>query len=183
MVEIASALAALLVVGGLFSFWRARRAISRLQGQLKRAWQEVEEGLAQRVRALEGLAAALRAAGYAPEGQKNLEQALDELRALPRDDPAKVAEADERVEAALRSIYRALPREREERVRQAQNLLAQADEELDIRKNRYNELVLSWYDLIRRFPHRYVARHLPKPALWALPGEELHVLRRHKLYL
>lgn len=181
MVEAVLAIVFVLVAGGLFSFWRAKRTLFRLQRELRRAWQEVEQGLAQRIQALEELAAALRAAGYAQEGEKNLRQALEELRAAPKDEPGKIAEADERVEIVLRRIYRALPREREERVRQAQNLLAQADEELDIRKNRYNELVLSWHELARRFPYRYLGRRLPKPALWALPGEEAELIRRRML--
>jgi len=181
VVEIVLALVFVLSAGGLLSFWRAKRRIGRFQAELKKAWGEVEQGLARRLEALEELASALRAAGYAPEGQERLRKALEELRAALRDDPEKLAEADERVEAVLRGIYRALPREREERVRQAQNLLAQADEELDIRKNRYNELVLSWYELVRRFPYRYVARGIPKPILLALPGEEAELARRHTL--
>lgn len=168
----------LLAGAGLLSFWRARRQIARLQTKLQAAWQEVEQGFALRLQALEELAEALRAAGYAPEGQERLRKALAELRAAQGGDPEKIAEADERVEAALRGIYRALPREREARVRQAQNLLAQADEELDIRKSRYNELVLAWYELTRRFPYRYAARKFPKPALLAVPGEEAELLRR-----
>ncbi|MCS7217278.1 MAG: hypothetical protein NZ924_06440 [Candidatus Bipolaricaulota bacterium] len=168
----------LLAGAGLLSFWRARRQIVRLQTKLQAAWQEVEQGFALRLQALEELAEALQAAGYAPEGQERLRKALAELRAAQGGDPEKIAEADERVEAALRGIYRALPREREARVRQAQNRLAQADEELDIRKSRYNELVLTWYKLTQRFPYRYAARKFPKPALLAVPGEEAELLRR-----
>ncbi len=178
MVEAVLAVLGVLAVGGLASSWRARRALSRLQRELQSAWHEVHEGLAHRIQALEELASALRAAGYAPEGEKNLRQATEALRASLQDEPGKIAEADERVEIVLRQVYRALPREREERVRQAQNLLAMADEELDIRRNRYNELVLSWYELVRRFPYRYLARGLPQPALLALPGEEVELARR-----
>lgn len=135
--------------------------------------------MSRRIRALEELRESLRTAGYVPEGQEKLRRAIEELRQAHGENPEKIALADERVEIVLREIYRALPRERGERLRQAQNLLAQADEELDILKNNYNEIVIQWYELLRRFPYRYMLRRYPKPALLALPGEEAELLRRH----
>jgi len=173
-------LAALVILAGafLFSFLRAKRKISRMQAELSRAWQELSQAMAARVSALEELASALRASGYVSEGEPKLRKAIEELRRFGLN-PRELAEAHERVEAVLRGIYRALPREREERVKVAQNRLAEADEELDLRKNRYNELVLSWYEISRRFPFRLLMRKIARPEPFALPGEEEALLRRH----
>jgi hypothetical protein len=178
MVELVIAAVVIAVGALLFSFFRAKRKISRMQEELFRAWQEVSQALAARVSALEELASALRAAGYVSEGEHKLREALAQLRRSGTD-PRELAEAHERVEGVLRGIYRALPREREERVRVAQNRLAEADEELDLRKNRYNELVLTWYEISRRFPFRLLMRKIPRPEPFALPGEEEALLRRH----
>lgn len=178
MVEIIIAAAVIAVGSFLFSFLRAKRRISRMQEELARAWQEVSQAMAARVAALEELASALKASGYASEGERKLRAALEELRRFSTN-PRELAEAHERVEVVLRGIYRALPREREERVKIAQNHLAEADEELDLRKNRYNELVLSWYELSRRFPFRLLMRKLARPEPFALPGEEGALLHRH----
>ncbi|MBC7221914.1 hypothetical protein H5T56_02880 [Candidatus Bipolaricaulota bacterium] len=173
-------LVALAVLGviGLASFLRAKRIFARLEKEMAKAWQAVISAMDARILALEELLSALRGAGYAPEGTGKLQEALDILR-KSKDDPRALAEADERVEMVLRGIYRALPREREERVRKAQNRLATADEELDIFKNRYNELVLQWYELTRGFSYKLLARGKKKPEPFALPGEEKELARRH----
>jgi len=178
MVELVIAAAVIVVGAFLFSFLRAKRKISRMQEELARAWQEVSQAMALRVSALEELASALRASGYVSEGEHKLREAVEVLRRSSAN-PRELAEAHDRVEAVLRGIYRALPREREERVKVAQNHLAEADEELDVRKNRYNELVLSWYELSRRFPFRLLMRKILRPEPFALPGEEEALLRRH----
>lgn len=175
-------LAVLVILGGaaLFSFARAKKRLRRLERELEKAWQAVVSGAKERIGALEELALALRQAGYAAEGVGRLRAALERL-GKNLEDPRALAEADEQVESVLRGIYRALPRERDERVRRAQNRLAEADEELDVRKNRYNELVFSWYELSRRFPYRFLLRKTKKPEPCALPGEEAELLRRYSL--
>lgn len=178
MVEILVAIGVVLVLSVLFSLARAKRNLRRLQRNTLQAWEDVSRALEARIAALEELLSALRSSGYAPEGEKKLRQAVEELKKSVRE-PRKLAEADEQVEVALRNVYRALPKEREERVRLAQNRLAEADEELDFLKNKYNEIVLSWYELGRGFSYRFLMRGQEKPELFALPGEEEELARRH----
>lgn len=180
MVELILAALVILVLASAFLLVRAKRDLARLSRELEKAWQEVNAGVLARLSALEELASALRQAGYAPEGEKKLWEALAALRKSTTD-PRTLAEADERVETVLRGIYRALPRERSERLRQAQNRLAEADEELDLRKHRYNELVFAWHEMTRRFSYRFLARGQKKPEPLALPGEEEHLFRRYLL--
>lgn len=178
MVEIVAAIVLVLALSLLLALVRAQRRTGKLRHELAGRWREVCQALERRISALEELLFAVRGAGYAPEGARKLAQALEDLKRTPRD-PRALAEADERVEMALRGIYRALPRERDERVRRAQNRLAEADEELDIMKHRYNEVVFHWYELARSWSVRAVVRTKEKPEPFALPEEEGEELRRH----
>ncbi len=180
MVETIVAALVILALAGIFSSVRAKKRLLRLDQELRKAWRDVVYAVQARMAALEELAAALRQAGYAPEGVGRLREAVA-LLGKNTGDPRALAEADERVEAALRGVYRALPREREERVRQAQNRMAEADEELDLRKNRYNELVFAWYELARRFPYKLFLRGKNKPEPFAVPGEEEEIFRHYSL--
>lgn len=143
------------------------------------ALNELEKAMAERVAALEAMHAALEGAGYVPEGRPRLREAVSALRAAQG--PRALAEADLAVEAALAAIYRGLPRERIETIREAQNRLAQADEERDLVRAQYNDLALSWALLARRVPYRMIARWrglvAREPCL--LPGEEADYVRRH----
>ncbi|MCS7239851.1 MAG: hypothetical protein NZ651_01160 [Candidatus Bipolaricaulota bacterium] len=178
MVEIVIAVCVVLVFSALFSLARAKRNLQKLQRDIAQAWEDVCRAVNARIAALEELLLALRSCGYAPEGEKRLRQAVEELKRSARE-PRKLAEADEQVEVVLRGIYRALPKERDERVRCAQNRLAEADEELDLLKSRYNDFVLNWYELMRGFSYRFLMRGKEKPELLALPGEEAELARRH----
>lgn len=180
MVETILTALAILALIGLFSFVRTKRIASRLERELEKSWQQVLSAMEARIQALEELLSALRAAGYAQEGIKKLQDAVGALR-KSKEAPRALAEADERVEVILRGIYRAIPREREERVRQAQNRLASADEELDIVKNRYNDLVFQWYEFGRGFFRGILLRPKKKPEPFALPGEEVELARRRLL--
>ncbi|MCR4392239.1 MAG: hypothetical protein NUV94_05570 [Candidatus Acetothermia bacterium] len=176
---------AIVVIAGVllvaFFWWRWNLRLSRTRGRVEEAWQELAEALAARIRALETLLEALRAAGYVPEGQARLREALDAFRRAQGEGPRVQAEADDRVQTVLRQIYRALPRERTAEVRAAQNGLAEADEELDIARNRYNDLALGWFDLTRGFPYRWIVRlkKLPSPELFLLRSQEEEFGRRH----
>ncbi|HEU67675.1 MAG TPA: hypothetical protein ENN53_00340 [Candidatus Acetothermia bacterium] len=147
--------------------------------RVRAAWEELEKALAERIGSLDAMHAALERAGYVPEGRPRLREAVAKLRqaAGPRD----LAAADRAVEDALLQIYRGLPRERIEAIRQAQNRLAQADEERDLARSSYNDLALSWALLARRFPYRHIARRrgLIPPEPFLLPGEEAEWARRH----
>jgi hypothetical protein len=171
MVEIILAVLAILGLSLLFSFSRTKRQAQKLQRELEARWREVCDGMERRIAALEELLSAVHAAGYAPVGENKLRKALEDLKGSARD-PRALAEADEGVEAALRGIYRALPRERDERLRLAQNRLAAADEELDVLKHRYNEVVLHWHELSRGWGFRLFVRERRKPEPFALPEEE-----------
>jgi hypothetical protein len=178
MVGTILAVLVLLVVIGLASLVRAKRILTRLDQEIAKAWQGVLSALNARIEALEELALALRSAGYVPDGVGKLREALDLLK-KSTNDPRSLAEADERVEAVLRGIYRALPRERDEEVRQAQNRLAAADEELDILKHRYNELVLNWHELARGLAYKLLLRRRKAPEPLVVSGEEEELFRRY----
>lgn len=161
----------------LWQRWNRRltAGLARVDG----AWKELEKALAERVSALEGMHGALKRAGYVPEARPRLEEAVRALRAAQG--PRALAQADRAVEAVLIAIYRGLPRERIEAIRAAQNRLAQADEERDLARTRYNDLALSWALLAQRFPYRYIARRrrLVAREPFLLPGEEADYVRRH----
>ncbi|MGD9840573.1 MAG: hypothetical protein AB7U87_02545 [Candidatus Bipolaricaulis sp.] len=171
---------ALLVVGtALILWWRWTRRVTRGLARVTAAWGELEKALAERATALEAMHAELEQAGYVPEGRPRLREAVAKLRQAtgPRD----LAAADRAVEDVLLQIYRGLPRERIEAIRQAQDRLAQADEERDLARRSYNDLALSWAFLVHRFPYRQIARHrrLVPPEPFLLPGEEADWARRH----
>ncbi|NOX44574.1 MAG: LemA family protein, partial [Caldiserica bacterium] len=115
-----------------------------------------EEAFRARLRALEEFLAALRRAGYVPEGQRELRAFLDEARGVEFT-PRSIAELDERLRAVLWRIFAALPRERPPGLRESQNRLAEAAEEFDIARRRYNDLARIWNGLLLRFPYRIVA--------------------------
>lgn len=167
------------VAGGAVLWWRWTQRLTSGLARVDTAWAELERALTERVAALEAMHASLEGAGYVPEGRPRLRAAVAALRAAQG--PRALAEADAAVETVLVAIYRALPRERIEAIRSAQNRLAQADEERDLARTRYNDLALSWALLARRFPYRWIARRkglIPRePCL--LPGEEADYVRRH----
>ncbi len=164
---------------GAFLWWRATRRLTSGLAKVDAAWKELERALGERVAALEAMHAALEGAGYVPEGRPRLREAVSALRSAQG--PRALAEADLAVEAVLVAIYRALPRERIEALRMAQNRLAQADEERDLARTQYNDLALSWALLSRRFPYRTIARRrrLVAREPFLLPGEEADYVRRH----
>lgn len=164
----------------LYRRWK-RRLVAGLD-KVDQARKELDTALTERVAALEGLHTALVEAGYVPEGQTRLQEMVIALRRA--EGPRAQAVADLDVEAVLHGIYRGLPRERIEAIRAVQNQLAQADEERDLARTRYNDLALSWVLLARRFPYRQIARRQglvpPEPCL--LPGEEADYARRHLVH-
>lgn len=171
---------ALLLVTTAALLWRRwnRRLVQGLS-KVDAAWKELEKAFAERVAALEEMHAALTGAGYVPEGLPRLREAVTALREAQG--PRAQAAADLQVEIVLHQIYRGLPRERLEVIRTSQNRLAQADEERDVVRTRYNDLALSWALLARRFPYRQIARRrgLVAREPFLLPGAEEDYVRRH----
>ncbi len=171
---------ALLAAVTLIVLWQRRtQRLARGLARVDAAWQDLEKTLAERIAALEEMHAALERAGYVPEGRPRLRQVVTALKEARG--PRAQAEADLAVESVLHDIYRGLPRERIEAIRSAQNRLAQADEERDIARTRYNDLSLSLALLVRRFVYRSIARHrrIVPPEPFLLPGEETDYVRRH----
>ncbi len=159
--------------------WRrwTRRLVNGL-ARVDAAWKELERTLAERVAALEAMHAALERAGYVPDGRPRLRETVARFRQAsgPRD----LAAADQAAAAVLIQIYRGLPRERIETIREAQNRLAHADEERDLARARYNDLSLSWLLLAQKFPFRSIARRqrlVPREPFLLL-GEEADYARR-----
>lgn len=176
---------ALLLVGvlaliGAFFWWRWTSRL-RFSGRVEEAWQEVVRALARRRQALDDFHSALRATGYVAEGRRRLWEAIQDLRKAEAEGPRRLAEADERLRIVLRFVYGGLPRERAPQVREAQNRLAEAEDELDIVRQRYNELTLDWNGLLRLFPYRYIARWrgLTAREPYLLRTQEAEFMRRH----
>lgn len=175
---------AIIVILGLFvwigySGWRASRRLSRGEERLEEAWRRVEEALTSREQALRGFCSTLASLGLVPEGRRRLEEALGEVSRAAS--PAALAEADERLKIALREVYGGLPRTRPPALKQAQNALAEAEDELEFARRRYNELVMDWNELFLRRTYRYLARRkgLSRRELYLLPGEE-EAFSRHR---
>ncbi len=180
MSPIALLVVVLLVLATLVVLWqRWTRRLVRGWAKVDAARQELDKALAERIAALETMLEALERAGYVPEGRPRLREAVANLRQATG--PRALAAADRAVEDVLLHIYRGLPRERIEAIRQAQNRLAQADEERDLARRFYNDLALSWALLARRFPYRHIARRrgLVPPEPFLLPDEDVDYARRH----
>lgn len=172
---------AALALGVAYVWFRASSRLRRGSGRLDQAWAEVEEALAARRAALEGFVSTLKTLGLVPEARKELEEVLGELVKAQREGPRALAEADERMKLALRAAYGGLPRSRPSSLREAQNRLAEAEDELDLARRRYNELVVEWNMLFARWSHRLATRRLglDRRELYLLPSEEEEFIRRH----
>lgn len=153
---------ALSVIAGLvvlFLVWEYRKAGRRLRagaGRLDEAWREAKAAFMERVEALRDFARALEREGLVPAGRRAIEELLAEAGKGELDVEA-IHLLDERMRAVLWRVFAALPRERPRRLRDAQNRLAEAAEEYDIKRRRYNELVGDWNALLLRFPYRFIA--------------------------
>jgi len=170
-----------LTIGGAYAWLRACSRMRRGSARLNQAWAEVEEALGARHAALEGFVSTLKALGLVPEARRELEEVLQELEKAQHEGPRALAEADERMKLALRAAYGSLPRTRPASLREAQNRLAEAEDELDLVRHRYNGLVVEWNMLFLRRSHRLAARHLglDRREPYLLPSEEEEFVRRH----
>lgn len=179
MATVLLAVGAALVVG-LWYLWRASSRLRRLHAGLERAWGETERALEARDKALQGFLSSLSSLGLVPQGRRALEEALQGLGRARGEGPRAIAEADERLKLALRAVYGGLPRQRPPALREAQNLLAEAEDELDLARRRYNELVVDWNMLFCRRIYRRLATRLGLPPRepYLLPGEEVEFARR-----
>jgi len=174
---IAFALVAAVILA--FLWQRRNQRLVRGLARVDAAWKELEKAVAERIASLEEMHAALERAGYVPEGRPRLRQVVTALKEAAG--PRAIAAADHDVETVLIAIYRGLPRDRIEALRTAQNRLAQADEERDIARTKYNDLALSLALLTRRFVYRWIARrrNIVPPEPFLLPGEEADYVRHH----
>lgn len=172
---------AALALGGAYVWFRACSRMRRGSARLDQAWAEVEEALAARRAALEGFVSTLKGLGLVPKARRELEEVLGLLVKAQHEGPRALAEADERLRLALRAAYAGLPRTRPSSLREAQNRLAEAEDELDLARRRYNELVVEWNMLFSRWSYRLAARHLglDRREPYLLPSEEEEFVRRH----
>lgn len=163
---------AVIVLVGLLAFflgWEYRRASRKLaQGakRLEEAWSEAQAAFRERITLLRDFAGALERAELVPEGRRAIAELVSEAEGRELDVEA-IRDLDEKIRAILWRVFAALPRERPQHLRESQNRLAEAAEEFDIRRRRYNELVKAWNVLLTRFPYRFLAaRRKYKP--WEL---------------
>ena len=179
MTTVVLAIAVALAVS-LGYLWRASVRLRRLHARLEQAWAETERALEERDRALRGFLARLSSLGLVPQGRNSLEEALQGVGRARGEGPRALAEADERLKLALRAVYGGLPRQRPPALREAQNLLAEAEDELDLARRRYNELVVDWTALVYRRTYRLLANRLglSRREPYLLPGEEAEFARR-----
>lgn len=179
MATVVLAIAVALAVG-LWYLWRASARLRRLHARLEHAWGETERALEERDVALRRFLSSLSSLGLVPQGRSSLEEALRGVGRARGEGPRALAEADERLKLALRGVYAGLPRQRPSALREAQNLLAEAEDELDLARRRYNELVVDWNILFNRRTYRLLAARLglARREPYLLPGEETEFARR-----
>ncbi|MGC9529389.1 MAG: hypothetical protein ACP5G2_02050 [Candidatus Bipolaricaulaceae bacterium] len=175
-------LAAAAVVGAGTLWWRWSSRLRAGAGRLEGAWRAVTQALTQRQSALKQFSQVLSDLNLVPVARAQLEEALREVdRCLQAHDPPGLAQADERVSAALRAAYAGLPRKRPPQLRAAQNRLAEAEDGLDLARRHYNRLAVDWNILLGRFPYRWLARRMELRPWdpYVVPGGERELLRRH----
>lgn len=179
-------LAAVLVVvalGVALFVWRSKRDLRRTELELEARWQEALQAARERREAAQGLLDALKQVGYAPQSHAPIAEALDAIAEAEGGGPAALAEAGERLRAALGRAYAAMPPDRMRDVQEAHERLAEAEDELDLLRQRYNDLVVHQSRRLGRFRYRMVARwakvgaHEP----YASKAGREALLRRHRL--
>lgn len=161
------------LAGGGYWWWRGRNRLLRVSRALQEAWREVEAARRLRHQALESFLRELTILSLVPQAQPRLAEALNASRVAAG--PRAMAEADRHLRGALAVAYRGLPCQRPDSLRQAQNTLAEAEDELDLARRRYNELVHLWQGLLSRRSYSYLARRLAVREwdFYLSPGEEL----------
>lgn len=165
---------AILVIAALIAFflaWEYRRASQRLcsgEKQLEEAWREALDAFLERIAVLREFSRVLAKEGLVPEGRKALEELVADATEKELDVEA-IHVLDEKIRTVLWRVFAALPRERPGELRRAQNRLAEAAEEYDIKRRRYNELVKAWNELLGRFPYRFIAARRKYKAYEPLP--------------
>ncbi|RLE31138.1 hypothetical protein DRJ54_01190 [Candidatus Acetothermia bacterium] len=176
----ALAIVAALALWVSYSGWRASSRLRRGAHQLGSAWEHVQRALSGREQALREFLSTLSSLGLVPRGRQELEKALLEIRKAQTAGPRALAEADDQLKIALRAVYGGLPRSRPPALKQAQNRLAEAEDELDLARHRYNELVLDWNSLLVRWTYRWLAGKLglSRWEPYLLPGEEEEFARQ-----
>ncbi len=155
----------------LFLYWEYRRAGRKLKvgaDRLEEAWREAQQAFRERLEVLREFAEALGREGLVPEGRWAIERLVAE-GAFGELDVAKIHVLDEKIRTVLWRVFSALPRERPRHIREAQNRLAEAAEEYDIKRRNYNELVKAWNNLLVRFPYRFIAARRKYKAREFLP--------------
>ena len=162
------------VIAALIAFflaWEYRRASRRLcsgERQLEEAWREALDAFLERIAVLREFSRVLAKEGLVPEGRKALEELVADATERELDVEA-IHVLDEKIRTVLWRVFAALPRERPGELRRAQNRLAEAAEEYDIKRRRYNELVKAWNELLGRFPYRFIAARRKYKAYELLP--------------
>lgn len=156
-------LAALVALLLGWEYRRVMRRLSRGHARLEEAWREAAAAFRERIHALREFVGALERAGLVPEGRRAIRELIAEAEGTELDVEA-IRTLDERIRTVLWRVFAALPRERPHPVREGQNRLAEAAEEFDLARRRYNELVKAWNGLLARFPYRFLAtRHKFSP--------------------
>ncbi len=150
------ALFALFVLVSAFGL-RAALRVRRLNKHLRGLHDELRSAFTRRRRSAEDLLAALREQGYVPGAYEPLEEATTAVAQAEDSGLRELAEANEQLKQALLLAYRGLPPERVEMVHQAHRALAQAEDELDLIRNQYNDYAFFYNRTLRGFSLRVVS--------------------------
>jgi len=166
----------LLSAFGLRAALRLRRLKSHLQG----LHEELRAAIAQRRQSAEELLVALREQGYVPGAYEPLAEATSTVAEKESSGLRELAEANERLKQALLLVYRGLPPEQVDVVRQAHQALAEAEDELDLVRTQYNEYAFFYNRTLRGFTLRVVSAWVRETQVeLCLAEAEEHTFVRH----
>ncbi|MFO8034848.1 MAG: LemA family protein [Candidatus Bipolaricaulota bacterium] len=164
--------------------WRSVRRVRRLQRHTAGLHDELTAAVRRRREGAEVFIAALRKTGYSSGAHQALEEAASAVAHAEAAGLQELAKANEQLKQALLQAYQGLPPQRLEEVRQAHNALAQAEEELDLARSKYNQTAYYHNRTLRRFTYRLLSPWTKAtPAeMFLIPGEERTFLQHYSMW-
>lgn len=161
--------------------WRSMSRLRRVRERLVRLRGELRRGAVRRREAAERMLDALRNTGYVPNAHKSLQEAITRTKEAEEDSLRALAEADEQLKRALLQVYQGLPPQRLGEVNEAHTRLAEAEDELDILRQQYNEAAQHHNTMIHRLWYRMLTpwTKATRAELYLTPAEEKAFAKRY----
>ncbi len=161
--------------------WRSIHRLRKDGERLQRLRGELLQAVAHRRRATEHMLNTLRSAGYVPNAYGPLQEAIAATEEAEGGPLRELAQADEQLKKALLQVYQGLPPQRLDDVREAHTRLAEAEDELDILRQQYNEAAQHHNSMTQRFWYRLLSpwTKATPAGLYLTPAEEKAFVRRY----